>query len=105
MNGSIVILAILMATSGTLSAQTVAPARIEWQKTYGGDGRDRQPCLARAFDGGFFLGGQSSSGVSGNKGTTNYGDYDFWVLRLDAQGNKIWEGDFGTEDSEEIWAI
>src|SRR5436190_2728665 len=101
----ILALAVALLSAQLVTGQTIAPARVQWQKTYGGDHRDRQPCLARAWDGGYFLGGKSWSGVSGNKATTNYGDSDFWVLRLDSAGNKIWEGDFGTEGSEEMWAI
>jgi hypothetical protein len=102
---AIAVLGLFILWTDSALAQSVAASRIQWQKIYGGDSRDEQPCLARTADGGFILGGHSESGVSGNKGTTNYGAYDFWVLRLDPQGNEIWEADFGTEDSEELWAI
>src|SRR5687767_6414485 len=73
----------------------VLPPQVQWEKSYGGDSADRAPCLVRTADGGWLLGGYSYSGVSGNKSTPNYGGHDFWVLRLDASGNKGWEGDFG----------
>lgn len=86
-------------------AEPVAPSRIQWQKTYGGDSSDRSPCLARTSDSGFLLGGHSYSGASGNKSTPNFGDYDFWVLRLDQNGNKVWEGNFGGWGVDLLWGL
>ena len=75
--------------------QSVLPPTVEWEKVYGGDEADRAVCLVRTMDNGWLTGGRSYSGVSGNKSTPNYGGHDFWVLRLDASGNKVWEGNFG----------
>ena len=41
--------------------------------------------------------GNSNSGISWNKATPHYGDQsqDYWVIRLDTEGNKLWEQTFG----------
>jgi hypothetical protein len=88
-----------------VAARTIAPPRVEWEKAYGGDSADRHSRLVRTSDGGFILGGHSWSGVSGNKNTPNYGEEDFWVLRLDRQGNKLWEGNFGGDGWDFLWDL
>jgi len=66
-----------------------------WDKAYGGSNYDYGYCLQQTTDGGFIVAGASSSPVSGNKTSTNYGNSDGWVLRLDGEGNKLWERSFG----------
>jgi hypothetical protein len=39
--------------------------------------------------------GSSNSPVSGNKTSTSRGNFDFWVIKLDEFGNKIWDKTFG----------
>src|SRR2546430_3927134 len=56
-------------------------------------------------EGRFVLGGFSSSGSNGNKTTPNYGGNDFWLLRLDANGGKIWEQSLGSTDGDEMYAV
>jgi hypothetical protein len=51
---------------------------IEWQKTYGGGSWDRAQIIEQTVDGGFVVAGQTYSFGSGNS--------DFWVLKLDANG-------------------
>ena len=94
---------VFWALSGLSGA--ILPPLVQWEKSYSGDSMDRLPCLLRTADGGFLLGGHSWSGVSGNKSTPNYGEEDFWVLRLDAQGNKVWEGNFGGSGHDFLWAM
>jgi hypothetical protein len=66
-----------------------------WDRIFGGAGDDRE-CRVRVLeDGGFIVGALTTSGISGNKTTPLQGNEDYWVLRLDADGNKIWEQDFG----------
>ena len=67
-----------------------------WERTFGGTNLDYMSDLIVLPDGGFLLGGFSSSPASGNKVSTNYGRRDFWVIRIDANGEKLWERDYGT---------
>jgi len=52
---------------------------VQWQKTYGGQGREEGESVRQTDDGGYWVGG----------GTQSFGAglYDFWVLRLDPQGS------------------
>jgi hypothetical protein len=53
-----------------------------WEKTFGATDFDELLALNATEDGGFILGGSSSSPVSGNKTNANLGDKDLWVLKL-----------------------
>ena len=73
-----------------------------WQKTYGGvgGGADLLTTLDITPDSGFILGGSSYSGTGGDKTGLQYGEYDWWLVRVDSHGNKLWDLTFGgpTED-------
>lgn len=68
---------------------------IQWQKSYGGNGHEEPNSIYQTTDGGFLVGGYSYSGISGSKTATNYGSSDGWVVRLDANGNKLWDNSYG----------
>jgi hypothetical protein len=67
----------------------------QWEMAYGGVDNDYLYCAEPAGDGEFFLAGESESGTSGNKTESNIGLYDGWVLKIDSDGNKIWERALG----------
>ena len=71
-----------------------------WERVLGGAGFDELTDLAQTSDGGFLLAGLSDSGVSGNKSSTNYGLSDFWLVRLDAGGNKLWDQNYGGSNQD-----
>ncbi len=73
---------------------------ILWDRTFGGASDDRLYAVQQTADGGFILGGQSWSSVSGNKTSPNFGlandtSTDFWVIRVDQNGNRLWEKSYG----------
>lgn len=49
-----------------------------WKKTYGNSGNDVARSIQQTSDGGYIVAGET---------TTDAGDTDFWVLKLDANGN------------------
>jgi hypothetical protein len=67
-----------------------------WEQTFGGAAHDEVVHVSQTFDGGFIAGCVTRSGITGNKTTPNFGDVDYWIIRLDAAGNKVWEQTFGT---------
>ncbi|MBK0401510.1 gliding motility-associated C-terminal domain-containing protein [Adhaeribacter sp. BT258] len=67
----------------------------QWDKTFGGNSWDEFQSLKQTSDGGYILGGNSGSGISGDKSVPLKGLNDYWILKLDASGNKIWEKSFG----------
>lgn len=76
-----------------------------WDVSFGGSAYDFALCLVRTADGGFIIGAGSDSGVSGNKTTPAYGNYDVWLLRLDAAGNKLWERCYGGSDYDFLYSL
>jgi hypothetical protein len=76
-----------------------------WDRSFGGVGADRLQSLQQTSDGGFILGGVSLSGTTGNKTSPNYGLNDYWLVRIDANGNKLWDHSFGGTDNDELLSL
>ncbi|HKS37849.1 MAG TPA: hypothetical protein VJW76_11705 [Verrucomicrobiae bacterium] len=66
-----------------------------WERLYGGHDYDNAYDVEAISDGGFILAGLSRSGAGGDKSTPNYGGSDYWIVRVDSQGNKLWDASFG----------
>lgn len=78
---------------------------VEWDKAYGGNSFDLLLTIASVPGGGYILGGLSRSGISGDKSESSRGDYDFWVVKTDGQGNKIWDKTIGGSASDHLHEI
>lgn len=74
----------------------------QWDITLGNGGNDYLQSVVKATDGGYLLAGYSSSqGTAGNKTAAGKGGYDYWVVKIDANGNRQWEKTFGgTQDDK-----
>jgi predicted secreted protein len=68
-----------------------------WTKTYGGRGNDLSGAVQQTSDGGYIIGGITSSFGSG-------GD-DIWVIKTDASGNILWDKTFGGVNDDHCNAI
>ena len=80
---------------------------IRWQKTLGGQANERVARIIRASDGGFYIAGSSASESfmpSGNKFSSpdliikdgeNYGALDYWLVKLDSDGQLVWQQTYG----------
>lgn len=79
--------------------------QILWAKMFGGDRNDRLWALIHTSDGGLLAGGYSWSGISGHKTQPSRGGMDVWLLRLDAQGNLLWEKTYGGSGKDELFSI
>ncbi|RDC64878.1 T9SS type A sorting domain-containing protein [Adhaeribacter pallidiroseus] len=82
--------------------KTNAAGKKLWDKRYGGTGHDYLNRLIATKDGGYLLGGSSFSGNSGDKTQGSRGDRDYWVVKIDAAGNKQWDKRFGGSGSDEL---
>ncbi len=75
----------------------------EWDRRFGGNGDDNlHSVLFVPSDKGFLLGGKSNSGRSGDKSDPSKGNSDYWVVKIDADGNKEWDKTFGGTELEEL---
>ena len=79
----------LLATIGLVMAgSAMAQSSIgTWERTFGGPRRDTANRVLPVPSGGFIVAGETQSSGAGNS--------DAWVIRLDAQGRKVWERKFG----------
>ena len=64
---------------------------ITWQKTLGGDQDDNLYVVHQTYDGNYILGGNSNSNATNQKSKSNENGTDFWVIKLDTQGETIWQ--------------
>lgn len=67
--------------------------KLQWSKTYGGSNDDRGSQIIQTFDGGYAIFGYSKS--SDRDVTSNAGDRDFWLVKLDASGTISWQKSYG----------
>ncbi len=67
-----------------------------WNKTFGGKKDDIASAIIATSDGGFLVGGTSISDKSAGKSAASFKkSKDYWVIKLDANGNKIWDKTLG----------
>jgi hypothetical protein len=72
---------------------------IQWQKCYGGTKIETAESIAQTADGGFIIGGSTSStdgDVIGNHGTAA----DIWVIKIDGAGALQWQKCLGGTNTE-----
>lgn len=73
---------------------------IVWQKAIGGSLVDRVQAATQTDDGGYIIGGFSTSGITGDKTEANYGGTDYWIVKLDSSGNIQWQNTIGGSASD-----
>lgn len=66
---------------------------IEWQKSYGGSRNDQAECVLQTVDGGYLVGGFTTS--DDDDVESNHGARDYWIMKLDTSGNMIWNKTYG----------
>ncbi|MFI5172859.1 MAG: hypothetical protein ACHQFW_10735, partial [Chitinophagales bacterium] len=82
--------------------KTDASGNIMWQNTIGGTGYDYLIRVIQSLDGGFLLGGYSNSNISGDKTEASNGGNDFWIIKLDASGNILWQNTVGGSGDDKL---
>jgi hypothetical protein len=73
-----------------------------WDKRFGGTGNEDAYSMVATSDGGYLLGGLSTSGVSGDKSQSSQGSSDFWVIKINSTGGKVWDKRFGGSLTDEL---
>lgn len=82
---------------------------IQWDRTIGGPGNEALGAMVETKDGGFLLGGRSNSEIGGDKteaprdNNINYDDY--WIVRLSASGNKLWDKTYGGSGDDKLTTL
>jgi len=70
-----------------------ANGNLEWQKCLGGSGNDGGSSIIQTTDSGYIFVGYTTSNDSNVNG--NHGGFDMWVVKLDANGNLLWQKSLG----------
>lgn len=78
---------------------------IMWQKKIGGSDADFLSDLIQTSEGGYLIGGSSSSNISGDKNENNLGELDYWILKLDINGNIEWQNTIGGEGYDVLSSV
>jgi len=73
---------------------------IQWNKTIGGSGTEYIDNIVQTGDDGYILAGSSDSYRSGEKSEDSRGFFDYWVVKLDKNGNIQWDKTIGGNDNE-----
>ncbi|MEA9412707.1 MULTISPECIES: T9SS type A sorting domain-containing protein [unclassified Flavobacterium] len=73
-----------------------------WQKSFGGSGFDLLQSIKNTRDGGFILAGTSNSPNDFQKKDPCKGGTDFWVIKLDANGEELWQRTIGGSGQDEL---
>lgn len=82
---------------------------IEWQKCLGGTNSDSASIALQTPDGGYIIGGNASSidgnvtGIHNDIGST--GSSDYWIVKLNASGNIVWQKCYGSNSSDNLNSI
>jgi len=77
-----------------------ADGNLLWQKTYGGSGGDNASSIKRTDDGGYIFAGATSTNATGGAN-----DYDFYLVKIDGQGNVQWEKRYGGSDWDKAGCV
>ena len=72
------------------------------QLILGGKGLDEVEKMIPTKDGGALLGIYSRSSIGGSKKTENFGEGDYWIVKLDKNGKVEWEKNYGGKDDDHL---
>lgn len=76
-----------------------------WDRYFGGSRHDYLISSIATQEGGFLLAGTSFSNESGDKKENNLGGSDIWMVRLDENGEELWQKTFGTKSNDEASSV
>ena len=90
----------------------------QWQRTIGGSGQEELLTAFQTTDGGYILGGSSSSDVTilptnkntltstkkdlSSKSESSRGNMDYWIVKLNSQGEVLWQKTYGGKYADEL---
>lgn len=82
-----------------------AAGTIEWDRRFGGNISCVGTAAIQLPDGGYLLCGYTSSDQGDDVSEPGYGDSDYWILRTDSDGNKLWDKRYGGTDDESVYNV
>lgn len=85
--------------------KTDALGNKQWDRRFGGNSNEELYSILQTPDNGFLLGGWTQSNVNGDQTQASRGGRDYWIVRTDANGIKLWDKRFGGPDDDEMRAM
>ena len=76
----------------------------QYDRTFGGSGTEELVSIATP-DGGYLFVGTSDSNATGDKSQASRGGKDFWAVKVDVAGNKIWDKRFGGSEEDLCYSV
>lgn len=74
-----------------------------WDKYFGGTQNDRVFDVVQANDGGYVMVGYSES--SDFDVNDNHGSYDYWVVKINTNGDLVWKKSYGGSELDQAYGI
>ena len=113
-NGGYIVLGYTKSTDGDITDKTTTDndlwvmqlsneGSIQWSKTYGGSDDERGTDIINTADGGYAMVGYTRS----NDGdiTENAGFYDYWIVKLNNQGDIQWQKTYGFSGNDQANSV
>jgi hypothetical protein len=86
-----------------------ATGDLQWERSFGFAGADQALDVIQTSDGGYFASGfldVTASGGQGNKSNLGrHGVGEFWGVRMDANGNRLWWRYFGGSNNDRSYSV
>ncbi len=96
---------LLFALFGIFFGVQAQDPAIQWQNTIGGSERDEIREISSTSDGGYIIGGDSFSNISGDKTENSNGGRDLWIVKINATGDIEWQNTIGGSGEEILRSI
>lgn len=77
---------------------------IEWEKIYGSSASEAASSVDVTSDGGYIMVGYTQ-GANGNVSASPQGTSDMWIVKVDAQGDLLWEKSIGSVDFDDARSV
>ena len=113
-SGGYIVLGYTKSTDGDITDKTTTDSDlwliqltnggdIQWSKTYGGSDDERGTDIVNTTDGGYIMVGYTRS----NDGdiTENAGFYDYWIVKLNNQGDIQWQKTYGFSGNDQANSV
>jgi hypothetical protein len=112
-DGNIIIAGYTHSVDGNITAnhggfdiwvlKTDLSGNILWQRTYGGSLKEHAYDIKATADSGFIVAGYTESNDGDVSG--NHGGLDMWVIKLDHDGNPVWQKTYGGTKTDICYVV
>ncbi len=77
----------------------------QWDKRFGGSGYDEAYTVEQTSDGGYIIGGYTTAGSSGDVTQPTWGGWDYWIVKTNAAGVKLWDKRYGGTNDDVLYSL